>query len=67
LPRRAAHERVSWGEPGCTIYIKGGSIADIVPGSVLEAAYGGAGNLEDVPDRVRDGAAEGAGLSQPPR
>jgi hypothetical protein len=37
----------------------------MVPGSVLDAADGGAGNLEDVPDRVREGAAGGAGRSAP--
>jgi hypothetical protein len=38
---------VAWGETGCSIWVRAGSMVDIEPGSALEAAYG-AGNLSGV-------------------
>jgi hypothetical protein len=36
---------VIWGEPGCSVYVKRGTMVDIIPGSQLETAYGGPSNL----------------------
>lgn len=38
---------VSWG--GCSTWVRPGTVADIKPGSALEAAYGGPANLETLP------------------
>lgn len=50
-PRRVlADIDVLW-PPGNTlfpIHVRRGSLVDAAPGSALEAAYGGAGNLQDV-------------------
>jgi hypothetical protein len=48
-PRRVTSPvQVSWGEPGCSIWVRAGSAVDVPPGSALEAAYG-ASNLEPLP------------------
>lgn len=46
---------VSW--DGGTLFVKRGTVAAIVPGSRLEAAYGGASNLSAVVTRVSPEAA----------
>jgi hypothetical protein len=47
-PRRVlASVLVTWGEPGSPpLLVRKGTVLDITPGSALETAYGGAGNLE---------------------
>jgi len=49
-PRRLLSDTsVSWGEPGSPPWrVRRGTIIDITPGSALEAAHGGAGNLQNV-------------------
>jgi hypothetical protein len=49
-PRRLlADTSVTWGEPGSPpLLVRRGTIIDITPGSALETAYGGAGNLQNV-------------------
>ena len=39
---------VPWGQPGCAFLVRPGTVVDIPPGSALEAAYGGSGNLSSV-------------------
>ena len=49
FPRRVLSTvDVVWTERGQTVRVRAGSVVDIPPGSALETAYGGPGNLEDV-------------------
>ena len=49
-PRRLLSDTlVTWGEIGSPpLLVRRGSLVDITPGSALETAYGGAGNLQNV-------------------
>ena len=49
-PRRVLTDcYVQWGEAGTPpLFVRHGTVADILPGSALEAAYGGSGNLSAV-------------------
>jgi hypothetical protein len=50
FPRRVLNlVLVPWGQPGCSFLVRPGTVADIKPGTALEAAYGGPGNLEPLP------------------
>ena len=45
---RAVLTGVTVDRDGGSTFVKSGTVADIVPGSELEAAYGGSGNLSAV-------------------
>jgi len=55
-----------WNHPGAApvlIWVRAGTVVDVVPGSALEQLYGGAGNLSPVipvmdPKRSPDGGAD---------
>jgi hypothetical protein len=50
-PRRVLADVTLYWPPGNTLfplYVRRGSVIDITPGSALETAYGGAGNLQAV-------------------
>ena len=49
FPRRVLNlTLVPWGQPGCSFWVRPGTIVDIKPGSALETAYGGSSNLSAV-------------------
>jgi hypothetical protein len=56
----ASDTDVAW--DGGVNHVPAGTIVDIPPGSVLEAAYGPA-NLADLDDAGAQAAAEGAGVT----
>jgi hypothetical protein len=45
---------VPWPSSQYPVFIKRGTIVDIVPGSALETAYGGGGNLRALSANTRD-------------
>jgi hypothetical protein len=52
---------VAW--DGGLVHVPAGTIVDIPPGSVLETAYGGTGNLADLDDEQAQAAADGTGVT----
>lgn len=58
-PRRVLADIQLYRPPGNAlfpVYVRRGSLIDAVPGSALEAAYGGAGNLLDISGLAGDPA-----------
>ena len=45
---------VPWPSALYPVFVKAGTIVDITPGSALETAYGGAGNLRSLDPNTRD-------------
>jgi hypothetical protein len=42
-----ADTTVSWGQPGCLVFLRRGTVLDVVPGGQLETAIG-AGSLSGI-------------------